>query len=91
MEGKYDSLKDPPDEEYTGDKYVEQVSVFIAQEQDMMLVRGFPPCPECDRLMPYFFLSGIWFCPYCKTRWDKDSLAKAIKKKREVAELYKEE
>jgi ribosomal protein L37AE/L43A len=76
--GKYDSLREPPNNDIVGRRYVKALSTFVYSEDFVIIIRGLVPCPECGHTLDKNFNADAWVCSECETTWSNQELLKAI-------------
>ena len=57
----------------TGAKHAKHVSTFLWNRDSLVIISGFPSCPDCGFTLDRQWAQDIWACLHCKTVWtDKD-------------------
>ncbi len=76
------SLDDPPEEATINGARPDSNSYFSREPKKITVIRGFPPCPLCNKVLSLRHMPGYhethWHCTGCGTQWEVIDLIKAI-------------
>uniref|UniRef100_A0A6M3JNY7 Uncharacterized protein n=1 Tax=viral metagenome TaxID=1070528 RepID=A0A6M3JNY7_9ZZZZ len=82
MTGKYDSLKEVEVEVIEGTVLTDSITTYHWIGHRLVVMRGFPPCPECEDYIYKDWDRDRWVCYSCHTAWTTGELIEGLENNR---------
>ena len=64
----------------TGSKFKNEYLLSITTPHSLIIINGYPDCPECGSLLLHHIARKEWQCQECSTTWTNYSLAIALER-----------